>query len=183
MVKLTKLAGFTLVEVMIVIVVISVLVAISVVGYGGAQRQSRESRIDADIRHLSEIVQVARVRSGKTLQGITGSYWTGRYCMFQASDPTLKIPDGTDFSQQIPMTQACWNDYLSALQDISDASGTDVTDMRDPWGRPYYIDENDYIGGPCNKDVIGWLSYPYKGGYAQNWPEHIASYDEVCTPR
>jgi prepilin-type N-terminal cleavage/methylation domain-containing protein len=178
-----KPKGFTIVELMIVIVVISVVIAIGVVGYGGAQRESRESRIDADIRHLSEVVQIARVRSGDALAIITGSYWTGRFCMFQASSPSTPIPNGTDFSQQTPMTQACWDDYLSALQEISDASGTDVTDLRDPWGRPYYIDENDYIGGPCHKDAIGWLSYPYVGGYSQNWPEHITSYDETCTPR
>lgn len=183
MLNLMKLRGFTIVEMMIVVVVIGILVSIAAVGYGGAQQRSREGKIDADIRRLSEVIQVARVRSGNALAVITGSYWTGRYCMFQASNPSQPIPDGTDFSKRTPMTQACWDAYSSAMQAISNASGTDVTAMRDPWGRPYYIDENDYVGGPCNRDVIGWLSYPYRGGYAQNWPEYITSYDETCTPR
>lgn len=178
-----KQKGFTIVEMIIVVVVIGILVSISVVGYGGTRKQSRETKIDADIRRLSEVVQAARVRTGLSLQGITGSYWTGRFCMFQESNPTVPIPNGTDFSQQTTMTQACWDNYLSAMQAISDASGTDVTYMRDPWGRPYFIDENDDGTGSCAKDVIGWLSYPYTGGYTQNSSEQIASSGENCTPR
>lgn len=183
MVSHVKPRGFTIVEMMVVVVVVGILISIAVVGYGGAQQQSREGRIDADIRRLSEIFQVARVRTGMRLQGITGSYWTGRYCMFQESSPSTPIPNGTDFSQKTAMTQACWDDYTSALQKISDASGTDVTDLLDPWGRPYYIDENDDGSGSCGRDVIGWLSHPYTGGYTQNWPEYISSYVENCTPR
>lgn len=173
--------GYTLVEMLFVIVVLAVLVTISVIGYNGSQDRARQGVIQSDLRTLVEAIEIGRIKTGKTLYGITGSWWTGHYCMFQYSNPNLQIPDGTDFSQQNSMTQQCWNDYESALQKISAASGTDVTKLVDPWKRPYYIDENDVgMGGNCSRDALGWLSHPYVGGYAQNFSTYLRPVDPSC---
>ncbi len=185
MAKLTKLRGFTIVEMMVVVVVVGILVSLATVAYTSTQAKSRQGKIDTDIRNLSEVIQVARARTGKPLSEITGSYWTGHYCLFQYSSPSTPIPDGTDFSQKTATTQACWNEYKAALDKISIASGDDVRNLLDPWNRPYYIDENDYTGTQCNYDALGWLSRPYRGGYNQNWPtdKNITSFNETCYPR
>ncbi len=168
--------GFTVVELMVVIVVISILATITYFSYVNLQTRAREAHIKAEAYTIIEAIETARNKTHTALWLITGSTWTGQYCLFQpptAPNPGAPIPDGTDFSVQTPMTQSCWNDSLSALQKISDASGIDVTKFRDPWGRPYYIDENEFGDDgiyACSKDSIGWLSYPYKGGYQQNWP-------------
>lgn len=179
--------GFTVVELIVVIVVIAILASISYVSYNSVQEQAREARIKAEANTMKEAIETARNKTGQSLRHITGTYWTGQYCLFQppgAPSPGAPIPNGTDFSVQNSMTQACWDDYLAAVQAISDASGIDVTGFRDPWGRPYYIDENEEDNGyyECSSDVIGWLSNPYTGGYTQNWPldMNIPPYKAIC---
>jgi prepilin-type N-terminal cleavage/methylation domain-containing protein len=172
--------GFTIVELIIVIVVIAILATITLITYGGAQDKARQGTIQSDLRNLVEAIELGRVKTGKTLHDITGSWWTGQYCMFQSSNPSAQIPNGTDFSKRTSMTQACWNDYTSALQKISDASGTDVTNLTDPWKRPYYIDENDDGGTNCSRDALGWLSQPYIGGYAQHFTTYARPSNPTC---
>lgn len=184
--------GFTLVELLITIVVIAVLAAIMYLSYNSVRQRAYEARIKGEAYTLKEAIEVARNKSQTSLRNITGTYWTGQYCMFEPgtgvpgdpSSPGDPMPDDTDFSVQDSLTQQCWDDYMSAMQKISDASGIDVTGFTDPWGRPYYIDENEQDSGTyqCSSDAIGWLSYPYKGGYNQNWPLelNIPPYKPVC---
>ena len=179
--------GFTLVELMIVIVVIVILAGIAYVANSVVQERAREARIKSDYSTLREAVEIARNKRQQALAAITGSYWTGQYCLFQppgAPSPGAAIPANTDFSVQNAMTQGCWTAYTAALQAITDASGVDITDLRDPWGRPYYIDENEQPsgGGQCSADAMGWLSRPYVGGYNQNWSTemNIPPYKTLC---
>lgn len=184
--------GFTLVELLIVVVVISILAAITFVTYTGVQERAYIARIKAEAYSLKDAIEIARNKKQATLHGITGTYWTGQYCLFQEgtgipgnpTNPGTPIPDGTDFSVQDSMTQRCWDDYMLAVEKISEASGVDVTNFKDPWGRPYYIDENEQDSGTfaCSSDALGWLSYPYKGGFNQEWPLdlNITAYKPAC---
>ena len=177
--------GFTIVELAVVIVVISLLATIIYAGYNGVQTRSREARMQNEALTLKEAIETARVRTHKRLMEITGTPWTGQFCLFQpagAPSPGSPIPDGTDLSKKTTMTQQCWDDYTAALQKISDASGIDVTKFLDPLGRPYYIDENDTTGS-CNYDSVVWFKYPYTGGYNQDWDKQelkIPTYDPTC---
>ena len=179
--------GFTVVELIVVIIVIAILATIGYVSYTQVQEDARVARIKGEASTLKEAIEIARNKTRQELHDVTGSYWTGQYCLFQppgAPSPGSAIPNGTDFSVQNTMTQGCWDAYLSAVQLISDASGIDVTGFRDPWGRAYYIDENEQDSGTyeCSSDALGWLSYPYTGGYTQNWPldMNIPPYKAIC---
>lgn len=50
--------GFTLVELLIVIVVLGILVSISIVAYNGAQQRARDSRRHNDISELTKALEV-----------------------------------------------------------------------------------------------------------------------------
>lgn len=147
--------GFTIVELLIVIVVIAILAAIVIVAYNGVQVEAQTSKMKADLATLDQAIQAGRGATGKTLMGITGNGWTAGTC---ASKPA-----GTDLAA-LPRSDACWVNYLRALNAIANASGAPVSNLVDPWGRPYFIDENEGENGGCLMDTITAYAQPFNGG-------------------
>lgn len=123
-------AGFTIVELLIVIVVIGILAAISIIAYSGIQERSRVASLQSDLRQLTQAITVARSSTNKTLLQITGS---------TDSRGTKALAD-------------------AAIDKISLASGIDISPLKDgdPWGDYYRIDENEKESSPtdCRKDTI-----------------------------
>ena len=148
--------GFTIVELLIVIVVIAILAAVSVVAYTGIQDRARQSKVSSDISQLVRAVTMAREQQSKTTGQITGSYMTGQACWLK--------PNGTNLAD-LPATDACWVNYLLALDRITQASGVNVKDLIDPWGRPYLIDENEGENAACYKDTIAMYRLPFQSGF------------------
>lgn len=153
-----KQAGFTIVELLVVIVVIGVLAGISISTYVGAQTKAQNTKIKHDLASLSRAIQLARINNSQTLMQVTGSGYSAGGCMSK--------PANTDLAT-LPRTDSCWTVYLSSLSRISNASGVNVNSIIDPWGRPYRIDENEGEGGGCGMDSIANYSQPF-GGSAQN---------------
>lgn len=56
--------GFTIVELLIVIVVIGILAAITLVAYNGVQERARETTLQADLRSAATKMELAKVESG-----------------------------------------------------------------------------------------------------------------------
>jgi general secretion pathway protein G len=140
-------SGFTIVELLIVIVVIGILASISVASYTGATQRSKENRAKSEIVQLVKAIDSARVNRGTNLYGITGSNCT--YCGV--------IP------------------YATAIDRIAAASGVNLDKYKagDPWGNEYRIDENEGEGvNPCaNRDTIS------VGGQPGVPPYHIPFYN------
>lgn len=150
--------GFTIVELLIVIVVIGILAAITVVAFNGVQTRAQESKIKSDISQLKKAIQAARLSNNTTLGGVTGVWSTGGNCANQAS--------GTNLATLDQAAHACWTTYRAALNAISTASGIDVRNIKDPWGRPYLIDENEGEGaGNCTRDSIAAFTMPFVTGW------------------
>lgn len=147
--------GFTIVELLIVIVIIGILAAISIVAYNTVQEKARTAKIQQDISQLIKAVTIARNNTGKTLFSITGSYSTYYTCAQKAV--------GTDLAA-LPATDSCWTNYIQTLNRISDASGVDVRGIKDPWNRPYSIDENEGENGNCNRDFVAVFAVPFNQG-------------------
>lgn len=57
--------GFTIVELLIVIVVIGILAAITVVAFNNVQSRSRTAKIDADLAMLHKAATAARISNGE----------------------------------------------------------------------------------------------------------------------
>lgn len=165
MVGMKKTTGFTIVELLIVIVVIAILAAITVVAFNGIQDRARTNKINADLAMLSKAIQAARVSSGEVaLRYITNSTGSAGNCMNK--------PAGTDLAALDKTTDSCWVAYRNTMQAISDASNMNVTGLLDPWGRPYVIDENEKEGAsvPCGlgRDYIGVFKRPLTGTWAHD---------------
>lgn len=63
-----KLAGFTIVELLIVVVVIAILAAISVVAYTGIQNRANDSAVQYDLRSLAQAIQVWEIENDTPAQ-------------------------------------------------------------------------------------------------------------------
>ncbi len=131
-VSVSRPSGFTIVELLIVIVVIGILATIGLVAYNGVQDRARVAKANSELKSLERAIMTARVSSDQTLLQITGSGCTR--CV------------GTQVA------------YETALNNIATASGANLSDLKDgdPWGNRYSIDENELEGGSCaNRDSIG----------------------------
>ena len=63
--------GFTIVELLIVIVVIAILAAITIVAYNGIQNQAKSAALRSDLANASRAIEVAHVNSGVTQYPVT----------------------------------------------------------------------------------------------------------------
>lgn len=74
----TKRAGFTLVEIMIVVAIIALLAAIAVPGFLRARKRSQASRILNDLRLIDSAVDQYAIETGrKTGDAVLVADWTG----------------------------------------------------------------------------------------------------------
>ncbi len=62
--KISKHAGFTIVELLIVIIVIAILAAILTAAYNGIQKRARTSAVSADLINASKKMKLAQVENG-----------------------------------------------------------------------------------------------------------------------
>lgn len=142
--------GFTIVELLIVIVVIAILAAISVVAYNGIQERSKVSKRESDLATYYKAIILARESQGRVLLGITGSNYSAGQCIAAAANP-----DGTP-PRDLPKTHSCWTTYYSNLTTIGQAAGVNLDSLRagDGNGQPYIINENEGEAGGCGNDSI-----------------------------
>ena len=165
--------GFTIVELLIVVVVIAILAAVTIMSYNGITARAQQSKIAEDMANLQKAIVVARNNTGKTLKDITNGTYTAYMCVTKPAGTDLATLDHTDY---------CWVSYLSTLDRISTASGINVRQLVDPWGRPYLIDENEGENGNCgNKDAFGVFSRPLNGAsYTNELRIPLSGYGTSC---
>lgn len=157
--KQTVHTGFTIVELLIVIVVIGILAAITIVSFNGVTSKANDAKISSDLNQLKKAVMVARDAKSLTFMGLTSGIANSGFSYSSCASK----PAGTDFAK-VPKSDGCWVNYAEILKRLTDTSGINVTNLVDPWGRPYYIDENEGEGGGCGRDTIAAFTNPYEGG-------------------
>ena len=125
----TKRAGFTLVEIMIVVAIIALLAAIAVPGFLRARKRSQASKILNDLRLISGAVDQYAIESSK-LSGATVQVddWT----KYLKKDTNL-YATGADLFGQVYGPQVV--DSLPHVDATTKAALSDVTD--DAFWSPY----------------------------------------------
>ena len=124
-----RTTGFTIVELLIVIVVIGILAAITIVSFNGVQQKAREATIRSDLASIQKAMLLYRGELGV-------------------------LPPGADFySGAVMPPSATWaTTVLGALKSKGFMSGSGLE--KDPWGQYYWYDNNDCIIGQGGSSPI-----------------------------
>jgi prepilin-type N-terminal cleavage/methylation domain-containing protein len=165
-------AGFTIVELLIVIVVIAILAAITIVAYNGIQNRAINSKRDGDIANYAKAMRLARINTGLSLRYITNSTWSSGSCTSATNNTNLEEP------KNLPKTHVCWTRYYDNINKISAAAGVNLESLKagDARGNPYIIDENQDETGPCATDRI----YAFNGNGTAAYTEYMALPPHEC---
>ena len=126
----TKRAGFTLVEIMIVVAIIALLAAIAVPGFLRARKRSQASKVLNDLRLISSAMDQYAIEAGKKGgDPITVSDWT----KYLKKDTALESTGNDLFGQ--PYGDQTVDSLPHVAQSTFDAL-SDVTD--DTFWSPYH---------------------------------------------
>lgn len=162
--------GFTIVELLIVIVVIGILAAITIVAFNGVQTKAKQARVKSDVSNYTKAITIARNNTGKVLKDITGTTWSIGDCDVNSQNTANTEPKNLD------KNHVCWSRYRDNLDKISTASGMNLDGLKagDPNGNPYGLDENE--GESCLADYM----YTFNGNGTASYSQ-IASIPRTTT--
>lgn len=157
-------SGFTIVELLIVIVVIAILAAITIVAYNGVQTRARDSARTSDVRAIQKALELYKAEHGRyparvAIGSNTPTGFTGRY--------------GTSYSYSVDTNKG----WLKGLIDSDVVKSVPVDPIND--NDHYYIYwASDSAGfGACTEPFYMLAVYGYES--AANIPEDSRSLD--CT--
>ena len=126
----TKRAGFTLVEIMIVVAIIALLAAIAVPGFLRARKRSQASKVLNDLRLISSAMdQYAIETNKKTGDGIDVADWTKYIKKDTNLEATGQDLFGQDYGQQT----------VDSLPKVAQSTYDALSDVApDPFWSPYH---------------------------------------------
>ena len=158
--------GFTIVELLIVIVVVAILATIAIVAYSGIQNQAHETTVKSDLKNIGTVVMQEQILNG-TGQPATADATglTGKMKISKGSYNTSGITSG--------MFAYCRNNEEFAL--LARAKTNRTFMFRSTGGSVSIVANNGNITSLCTNASHGNISAA-SDGYAAVWILHPTAY-------
>jgi prepilin-type N-terminal cleavage/methylation domain-containing protein len=127
--------GFTIVELLIVIVVIGVLAAIVVVAYNGVTESANGARMNSDLRNIKNAISRLSVDTNGTLFG----------CPTNSFGPEGSVGSPNAGLVSIPVAGTTQESCTWSAGAVSSWRGPYIQALTDPWDQQYRIDLDYFI--------------------------------------
>jgi|TARA_B100001245_G_scaffold236596_1_gene228644 prepilin-type N-terminal cleavage/methylation domain-containing protein len=138
--------GFTIVELLIVVVVIGILAAITIVAYNGVTSAARDAQIATDLRNIKQAVTRLEVDTGGTVFNCPGGGTT--------FGPESAIDTAVTGLVSAPTVGAVRETCEWSTTAVNSWNGPYIQALNDPWDRPYFIDLDYFICDSGNGQLI-----------------------------
>lgn len=152
-VSTSRRSGFTIVELLIVIVVIAILATISIVAYNGIQQRAATTVILSEVKQWRNLFEVYKAANGSypapatgdpLTSGGPGSNMLNAYCL------------GTGFPQSNG-TSYCYVVNSSSTYAVAEATGSYILSQLTSVGRPP-LQSKKYVYGTVTGPVLKYVS-------------------------
>jgi len=157
-----KDTGFTIVELLIVIVVIAVLAAISIVAYNGIQQRGRDSQRKSDITAITKALELYYIDNGKYPNGGTLGSTTINSAWSSTSDSSWAN------------LQTILSTYISRLPaDPISTQGANPTANAATYNYAYYGNTSTFCGSTAGQMYI--IIYRLEAGPQEDTTKGVCS--------
>lgn len=159
----SKPAGFTIVELLIVIVIIGILATITIVAYNGIQARARNSQVMAGVNAYYKAILEYQSINGTfpTVSGCLGANYPNNHCWESngATDRSVNATLDAQLSEFIP-------DKPTLATQLMNMGGSysqyDRAGLAYYYASPTNIELRYYLGG-LNQDCIGDFTFSNEG--------------------
>lgn len=135
--------GFTLIELLVVIAIIGILAAVVLASLDDARGESRERAAQAEMRNIHAAMELLAHRTGLY------PHKQDRYC-------PPRNASGNEVNLSLPSSGLVATDGT-----YSRWTGPYIENVTDPWGNPYFFDEDYY----CTAGALGCDGYDTTSDY------------------
>lgn len=119
-------AGFTLLEILIVIAIVGILATVILAALGDSREQAHVRAAQQELRNVHAAIELMHLHTGKYPHG------SDRYC--PPIDASNNEVDLSADSAGLVATDGSHQNW----------QGPYIEDILDPWGNPYFLDEDYY---------------------------------------
>lgn len=163
--------GFTIVELLIVIVVIAILAAITIVAFNGVQARARDSQRQADVKAITKALELYYIDNGKFPNGsgsttINNSWsttadasWANLATSLRPYLASLPTDPFSTTGSNVTSSSSAGTNYAYFSNSLGTYCGTPANQMYILVYRVEAAGQTDQLTGTCTTSPVG----PYAG--------------------